>query len=134
MQAEASKDAGWIEVCRVDDILPDTGVTCLVGTRQVALFRVMPDDTLYAIDAYDPFCDAHVLGRGIVGCHAGRPKVVSPMYKQSFELESGVCIDDRSVRLETFLVRKEQGKVQIRAAATCRLQARNPALLREGRA
>jgi len=132
MQSDINRDAVWIEVCGLSDIVPNTGVTCLIGGRQIAVFRVGPADELYAIDARDPFSDAHVLGRGIVGCHRGRPKVASPMYKQSFCLQTGTCIDDASVTLDTFAVRAEEGKILVRAVVTRRLRSGNAPLLREG--
>ena len=35
-----------------------------------------------------------MLSRGIVGDAAGVPKVASPIYKQSFDLRTGECLDD----------------------------------------
>ena len=38
------------KICRLDDILPNTGVCALVDGRQVAVFR-LDDDSVYAFDA-----------------------------------------------------------------------------------
>ncbi|HEX2676732.1 MAG TPA: nitrite reductase (NAD(P)H) small subunit, partial [Polyangiales bacterium] len=43
----------WIDVCALDDIVPDTGVCALVRGRQVALVRA--GDAVYAVDNFDPF-------------------------------------------------------------------------------
>jgi nitrite reductase (NADH) small subunit len=93
----------WVKVCQADDILPYSGVTVLVMGRQIAIFRVQSD--FYAISDYDPFSGAYVLSRGIVGDRGGVIKVASPIYKQSFSLLTGECLDDPSVRLPTYPVR-----------------------------
>ena len=93
----------WIKVCQADDILPYSGATVLVMGRQVAIFRVRSD--YYAISDYDPFSGAYVLSRGIIGDRGGVVKVASPIYKQSFSLLTGECLDDPSVRLPTYPVR-----------------------------
>jgi nitrite reductase (NADH) small subunit len=132
MQREQSTSATWVDVCGLDEILPDAGVACLIGGRQIALFRVGSE--VFGIDNYDPYSQANVLSRGIVGCRGGKLKVASPMYKQSFCLETGVCFDDPAVTLETFPVRVVGGRVLVRTAATHMLRTRNPELLSERRA
>jgi nitrite reductase (NADH) small subunit len=102
----------WVGVCRYDAIYPDTGVCALVGGRQVAIFR-LSDGTLYAVSNLDPFSGANVRSRGIVGDRAGEPKVASPIYKQTFNLRTGVCYDDPSVRLDLFRVRRRRGFVEV---------------------
>jgi nitrite reductase (NADH) small subunit len=103
----------WIEVCRLDDLLLDRGACVLVGAYQVAVFRVAPDGVVYALSNYDPFSGAYVLSRGIVGSKGDRPKVASPVYKQSFDLRTGECLDDPSVSVMTFDVRVVDGRVLI---------------------
>ena len=80
----------WVEVCKLGDIVPDTGVCALVDGRQVAVFR-LSGDSVHAIDNYDPFSQANVLSRGIVGDLKGELVVASPVYKQHFSLASGRC-------------------------------------------
>ena len=104
----------WVDVCGFEDLVLDRGVCALVGPYQVALFRVSPDDELYALSNYDPFSGAYVLSRGIVGARADTPKVASPVYKQSFDLRSGQCLDDASVAVMTFPVRAVGGRVKVR--------------------
>jgi nitrite reductase (NADH) small subunit len=96
----------WIPVCRLKDIVPNTGVCALVDGRQVAVFR-LDDDRLFALAAYDPFSKANVLSRGIVGDLKGELVVASPVYKHHFSLQSGQCLEETDVRLETFSVRLE---------------------------
>ena len=102
----------WVEVCSYDSIYPDTGVCALVDGRQVAVFRLR-DGTLYAVSNFDPFSRANVLSRGIVGDRSGEPKIASPIYKQTFNLRTGVCYEDASVRLDVFRVRRHSGVVEV---------------------
>jgi nitrite reductase (NADH) small subunit len=101
----------WIDVCALDDIVPDTGVCALVGARQIALVRV--GDTVYAVDNFDPFSKAYVLSRGIVGDKGGVPKIASPIYKQSFDLRTGICLDDPSVSIAVYTVRVRDGRIEL---------------------
>ena len=54
---------------------------------------------------FDPFSKAFVLSRGIVGDRAGVPKVASPIFKQSFDLRTGRCLDDPAVAVRVYPVR-----------------------------
>lgn len=105
----------WIDVCAFDQLIPDRGVCALVGDEQVAVFRIAPHDNLYAVSNYDPFSDAYVMSRGIVGSHDESPKVASPMHKQCFDLATGGCLDDPEVALTTYRVRVVDGRVQVAA-------------------
>jgi NAD(P)H-dependent nitrite reductase small subunit len=84
-----------IRVCRLDDIVPDTGICALVAGEQVAVFRV--GEQVFALGNRDPFSGANVLSRGIVGDLKGELVVASPVYKQHFSLLTGQCIEDQSV-------------------------------------
>ncbi len=105
----------WLDVCALDDILPDTGVAALVDGRQIALVRIGEGDgaEVYALDNFDPFSHAFVIARGIVGDRQGVPKIASPIFKQSFDLRTGQCLDDPAVRLASYPVRVVQGRVLV---------------------
>ncbi|HEY6820841.1 MAG TPA: nitrite reductase small subunit NirD [Burkholderiales bacterium] len=89
-----------MKVCRLDDIVPDTGVAALVGGEQVAVFRV--DQKIYAIGNRDPFSGANVLSRGIVGDLKGELVVASPVYKHHFSLLTGRCLEDDTVSVPVY--------------------------------
>ncbi len=74
------------------------------GPAQVAIFYVPGlDQELYAVYHHDPFSNANVIARGIVGDIKGEP-VASPIYKQHFRLSDGRCVEDDSVALRTWKV------------------------------
>jgi nitrite reductase (NADH) small subunit len=106
----------WVDVCAVDDLTPDRGACVLVGTEQVALFRVSGEDRVYALSNFDPFSEAHVLSRGIVGSKGDVPKVASPVYKQAFDLRTGRCLDDGSVSVPAYPVTLSEGRVLLELA------------------
>lgn len=121
----------WTRVCTLDDIVPNTGVCCLVGHKQVAVFRLGETDRVFAIGNFDPFSRANVLARGIVGDRQGRPKVASPIYKQSFSLETGECLDDETVSVPAFDVRVRDGIVEVKEPLTRSPRIGNKNLLSE---
>ncbi|MFJ5773239.1 nitrite reductase small subunit NirD [Streptomyces sp. NPDC093094] len=95
----------WLTVCDLSRLLPGRGVAALLPDgEQAALFRDR-SGRLYAIGNRDPFNGAAVLSRGLTGTHEGRVYVASPLLKQRFDLETGVCLDDDSVRVTTYEVR-----------------------------
>ncbi|MGH3935123.1 MAG: nitrite reductase small subunit NirD [Pseudonocardiaceae bacterium] len=104
--------AHWTAVCRYDDIIPERGVAALVDGMAVAVFRTH-DGTVFALSNLDPFSGASVLSRGIVGDRGGRPTVASPIYKQVFELATGLCLDDPNVSVPTYPVRVVDGVVEV---------------------
>lgn len=101
-------------VCRYDDLHPERGVAALVEGEQVALFR-LHDGSVHAVDHRDPFSGAHVMARGIVGTRGAVPTVASPMFKQVFDLVSGLCLDDATVSLRVFPVELRDGVVHVLA-------------------
>lgn len=111
----------WQTICELNDIAPGTGVCALVekeGERseqhQIALFRPQADEQVYAISNIDPFAHASVLSRGLIAhTDASGFYVASPLKKQRFALESGVCLDDETVQVQAYTVRVEQGVVQL---------------------
>ena len=107
--------SNWIEICQLDKVLPDSGVCALVNDKQVAIFRLGEGEELYAVDNFDPFSKANVLSRGLIGDLKGEIVVASPVYKQHFVLNSGQCLEDESVQLETYPVKVENGVIQVQS-------------------
>jgi nitrite reductase (NADH) small subunit len=109
---EVRPDPAWTDVCALDDVLPGTGGAALVEGLQIAIVRSR-DGRVFALSNFDPFSKAFVIARGIVGDKGGVVKIASPIYKQNFSLETGECLDDPSVRLETYPVRVVGGRIQV---------------------
>jgi nitrite reductase (NADH) small subunit len=114
---------GWIAVCTMRQLIPERGVAVLVGRQQVALFRVrsaVGEDFVYAVGHRDPFADANVIARGIVGSvgtgEGQRDTVASPMYKHVFELATGRCLTDPSGRLPVYRTWVAGGVVYVNPA------------------
>ena len=110
----------WTPVCRLDQLQPERGVAALVGEAQVALFRLL-DGSVHGTDHTDPVSGANVMARGIVGSKVVEgeevPVVTSPMYKQAFDLRTGVCLTDESVALKIWPVRVRDGHVEVSSDA-----------------
>jgi nitrite reductase (NADH) small subunit len=102
----------WVDVCGYAELTPGRGVAALVDGVQVAVFRDRFGH-VYAVGNQDPFSGAYVMARGIVGSRGDVPTVASPMYKQVFDLQTGVCLDDESAVLPVYPVRIQRGVVQI---------------------
>jgi nitrite reductase (NADH) small subunit len=134
IKAQENARSEWTRVCPLDEIVPDTGVCCLVGQKQVAVFRLRTGeagDRIFALGNFDPFSRANVLSRGIVGDKKGRPMVASPIFKQAFSLETGECLDDSSVSVPTFETRVCDGIVEVQDSLARVLRTGNTPLLSE---
>ncbi|MFV5490103.1 nitrite reductase small subunit NirD [Acinetobacter sp. ASP199] len=106
-------ELNWVEVCALDDIIPNTGVAALLEDQQIALFRVGHEKRVYALSNQDPFSKAFVMSRGILGDLQGERVVASPIYKQHFSLATGRCLEDKDQKLLVFPSKIESGKVWI---------------------
>jgi len=95
----------------VDRLVPERGAAALVDGQQVAVFLV--DGSVYAVSHHDPYSRANVMARGIVGSSGERVTVASPMYKQVFDLATGVCLSEPSVRLPVWRTWIEEGFVHV---------------------
>ncbi len=105
--------AQWLVVCAEEDLQTDSGVCALVDNTQVAIFYMPKDNKIYAINNYDPFSKAYVLSRGLIGDIGGEPMVSSPVYKQHFSLKTGQCFEDETIKVESYQVRIENGRVEV---------------------
>lgn len=87
-----ARSVSWVRVCTLADLEVERGRAALLDGTQIALF-LLHDGRVHAVGNLDPYSGAHVISRGIVGSRAGIPTVASPMYKQVFDLRSGLCVD-----------------------------------------
>lgn len=105
--------SGWIDVCAFEDLQPDSGVCALVRGKQIAIFYLTKLQAVYAIGNFDPFSQANVLSRGMIGDLAGKPMLASPMYKQHFDLQSGLCLEDANISVPAYPARIAGGRVEL---------------------
>jgi NAD(P)H-dependent nitrite reductase small subunit len=126
----------WQDVCSIDDLQPNSGVCALVDGQQVAIFYLPSSDDCrdaggraptvgalsdagavaeecYAINNYDPFGNANVISRGVIGDINDQPVVASPLYKQHFNLQTGVCLEDETVKIPVYGIRINNNRVEI---------------------
>lgn len=92
-----NEETTMIDVCALEDLLPERGAAALLGDRQVAVFR-LEDGGVRAVQQRDPYSGANVLARGIIGSHdlgdgAVVPTLTSPLYKQVWDVDSGAVLD-----------------------------------------
>ena len=121
--------ATWQTVCRVDQLPVERGVAALVDGQQLALVR-SADGTVYAVAHRDPYSNANVIARGIVGSilvdGSEVPTIASPMFKQVFDLRDGHALADPAVTLGSWPVRTVDGLIQV---GPCRVE---PSGVRDG--
>jgi nitrite reductase (NADH) small subunit len=118
-----SEAARWRDICGLDDILPGTGGAALVDGVQVAVVRMPDGGTVYAVGNFDPFSRAEVIARGIVGDRGGIPKIASPIFKQTFDLRTGACLEDPARALPCWPARVRDGRIEILWATDVRARS-----------
>lgn len=105
--------SNWIQVCKLENIYPATGVCALVADKQVAIFRPGVQSEVYAINNMDPFARANVLSRGLICEHQAQLWVASPLKKQRFNLLDGSCLENPDVNVEVYKARVMDGFVEL---------------------
>lgn len=107
----------WTDICGYQDLVENSGIGALLNGRQVAVFllQVQGEPRIYAIGNYDPIGGANVLSRGIVGSVGEQIVVASPLYKQHFDLTSGLCLEQPEVVIPVYGVKLQQGRVWLNA-------------------
>lgn len=115
--------AAWVQICPLSDIPFDAGIAALVNENtaqetQIALFRLLDSDTVYAISNFDPFSEANVLGRGILCSIGEQLAVASPVLKQHFSLTTGQCFEDADVSVTTYPVKVSDAMVFVQIPAS----------------
>ncbi len=108
-----SAEPQWIDICSVNDLQADSGICALVNNKQIAIFYMPAEQAIYAINNYDPFGKANVLSRGLIGDINGIPMVSSPLHRQHFDLQTGICLEDEKVSVEAYAIRIEKDRVEV---------------------
>lgn len=118
-----------VPICPLDALTPERGAAALLpdGT-QIAVF-LLDDGSVRAVQQHDPYSRSNILSRGLVGTHLltvdgeteGRlvPTLSSPMYKQSWDLDTGAVLDSgggEKLPIAVFDVEVRGGHVHVSAA------------------
>jgi nitrite reductase (NADH) small subunit len=111
MTALLEQTTAWSDVCALEALVPGRGVAAMIDGTQIALFHF--DGEVFALSNYDPFSDAYVISRGVVGSKGDTLKVASPVFKHNFCLRTGACLDDDAVSIPTYEVAVVDGRVLV---------------------
>jgi nitrite reductase (NADH) small subunit len=116
-------NSNWIDICKLQDIPRNTGVCADLQGKQVAVFHLQSVSTqgvsqIKAVANFDPFSKANVLSRGLITESGEKFSIASPLLKQQFNLDTGICEQDESVVITTFDARISQGFVQLKEIIT----------------
>ena len=96
-------------VCSVNDLIPNAGVNALINGKEVAIFYI--DGKVYAISNYDPVGKANILSRGITGSIGDALVVAAPLYKEHYNLVTGVCVENDSLSVPVYEAKIEGDEV-----------------------
>lgn len=106
----------WQAVTPLGALQPERPVAALLDGVQVVVVRLL-DDRVFVVGQHDPFSGANVMSRGIVGSvlRDGEeiPTIQSPMYKQAFDLRTGLSLGDVPAALGTWEVTVAEGQVLV---------------------
>ena len=106
----------WTAVCLTEDLIANSGVCALLNDQQIAIFSIGDNaQNVKAIGNYDPKGKANVLYRGIIGTIGSELVVASPLYKDHYSLDTGVCVEDSNLSVPVYEVRVVGGEVQLLA-------------------
>ncbi len=103
----------WICFGEASAIPCDGGATVKHGRHQIAIFNFSKMDRWFASQNLCPHKREMVLSRGLLGDIEGLPKVVCPMHKKSFSLETGEGLSDPTYSISTFPVEIREGRIFI---------------------
>jgi nitrite reductase (NADH) small subunit len=97
MTATETRAPAWVRVCDIRDLEVERGRAALLGATQIAIF-LLADGAVRAVSNYDPYGQAHVLSRGIVGSKlladgTEAPTIASPLHKQAWDLRTGLVVE-----------------------------------------
>lgn len=112
---EPSGDAEtqWVCFGEASAIPADGGDTLKYGRHQIAVFNFAKAGKWFACQNLCPHKREMVLSRGLLGDVGGLPKVVCPMHKNAFSLETGEGLTDSALSITTFPVEIREGRIFI---------------------
>lgn len=112
MQTQLTNE--WTTVCKQADLTANGGICALFNEQQVAIFFDKRNNAIYALANFDPFGQANVMSRGLIGSTEEVVYVASPLYKQRFNLLTGECLESPEHALKTYAVRAANDEIQLK--------------------
>ncbi len=106
-------DTQWVCFGEASTIPKDGGETLKYGRHQIAVFNFEKAGKWFACQNLCPHKREMVLSRGLLGDIDGLPKVVCPMHKRAFSLETGEGLNDPELSISTFPVEIREGRIFI---------------------
>ncbi|MEI6891858.1 MAG: nitrite reductase large subunit NirB [Pontiella sp.] len=103
----------WINLGDASLIPEDGGETLKYGRHQIAVFNFSKTDQWFACQNLCPHKREMVLSRGLLGDVDGLPKIVCPMHKRAFSLETGEGLNDPELSISTFPVEIRENQIFI---------------------
>jgi nitrite reductase (NADH) small subunit len=103
----------WIKVCTTDSIPENEGGCVKIKDKQIALFNFTKTGEWFATDNQCPHKMQMILSRGMLGDHAGEPKIACPYHKKTFSLHTGECLSGEEYSIQTYPVKIEKEEVFI---------------------
>lgn len=109
----ADSTKSWIKVGKASDFKPNVGSPILYGDTQLAVFNNAQRNEWYCTQNMCPHKQAFVLSQGLIGDAAGTPKIVCPLHKKNFNLETGKEMGDGELQIIKFDIKVEGDDVLV---------------------
>lgn len=103
----------WVCFGDVASVPADGGATLKYGRHQIAVFNFKKLNRWFACQNLCPHKREMVLSRGLLGDIEGLPKIVCPMHKRAFSLETGEGLNDPELSISTFPVEIRENRLYI---------------------
>jgi nitrite reductase (NADH) large subunit len=111
--AMSGTDKQWVCFGEASSIPAEGGATVKYGCHQIAVFNFTKTGKWYACQNLCPHKREMVLSRGLLGDIDGIPKIVCPMHKKSFSLDSGEGLSDPTYSIQTFPIEIRDDRIYI---------------------
>lgn len=103
----------WFKVGKTSDFPEDSGACIKYKTKQIAVYNFTRTGKWYATQNLCPHKMEMVLSLGMIGDKNAIPKVACPLHKKNFSLEDGSNLAGEDLKIATYPVKIEKGKVYI---------------------
>ncbi len=103
----APPEPGWIDLCPLAHVSEAVGFYIVCNGRALAVFRVGPA----AVRVFDDVCP-HA-GASLSAGHLDDDCVVCPWHAWSFDMETGQCPDNPTIKIRVYRTRVWEGQVWV---------------------